>query len=179
MVSGSLCPLFSFLDLSDSVRFEVRGKLPRRGLWPMALPHREIFSEPARRASELARRASKQARGSSEEAAMLGDPQIKLGEPWGSWEGLKATWESPAASWEILKARWEAPGGGGGQTETKKKTVKISLYSDASGIILWYEEFIWGWNSILQILNVKPICDIYRCSLLSVPHPYTLRPYVN
>ena len=31
MVSGSLCPLFSFLDVSYSVSFVVRGQRPRRG----------------------------------------------------------------------------------------------------------------------------------------------------
>ena len=31
MVSGSLCPLISFLDVSFSVSFVVRGQRPRRG----------------------------------------------------------------------------------------------------------------------------------------------------
>ena len=31
MVSGSLCPLISFLDVSYSVSFIVRGQRPRRG----------------------------------------------------------------------------------------------------------------------------------------------------
>ncbi len=31
MVSGSLCPLISFLDISDSVSFVVRGQRPRWG----------------------------------------------------------------------------------------------------------------------------------------------------
>ena len=31
MVSGSLCPLISFLDVSHSVSFVVRGQQPRRG----------------------------------------------------------------------------------------------------------------------------------------------------
>ena len=44
MVSGSLCPLISFLNVSFSVSFVVRGQRPRRGRWPMASPHREIFS---------------------------------------------------------------------------------------------------------------------------------------
>ena len=44
MVSGSLCPLISILDVSFSVSFVVRGQRPRRGRWPMASPHRGIFS---------------------------------------------------------------------------------------------------------------------------------------
>ena len=32
MVSGSLCPLISFLDVSYSVSFAVRGQRPRRGV---------------------------------------------------------------------------------------------------------------------------------------------------
>ena len=31
MVSGSLCPLVSFLDVSYSVSFVVKGQQPRRG----------------------------------------------------------------------------------------------------------------------------------------------------
>ena len=31
MVSGSLCPVISFLDMSYSFSFGVRGQLPRRG----------------------------------------------------------------------------------------------------------------------------------------------------
>ena len=83
MVSGSLCPLISFSNVSFSVSFVVRGQRPRRGRWPMASPHRGIFSvflvflvfvpvgraskpagrvsEPAGRASEPARRAPKRA----------------------------------------------------------------------------------------------------------------------
>ena len=114
MVSGSLCPLISFLDVSFSVSFVVRGQRPRRGRWPMASPHREIFSiflvwwESKKGPQSQLRGPQNQLRGPQ---SQLRGPQTQLG----------------------------GPRGGDGRTETRKtrtrktRTEKISLCGDAIG----------------------------------------------
>ena len=86
MVSGSLCPLISFFDVSYLVSFVVRGQRPRRGRWPMVPPHRRASGglEPAGRALEPAGRASEPAGRTLEPAGRALEP---AGRPGASWEG--------------------------------------------------------------------------------------------
>ncbi len=60
MVSGSLCPLICFFDISYLVSFVVRGQRLRRGRRAMVPPHRRASGglEPAGRALEPAGRVS-------------------------------------------------------------------------------------------------------------------------
>ena len=82
MVSGSPCPLVSFLDVYFSVIFVVRGQRPSRGLtYGRASEPKGRASEQAGRALDPIGRASEQARRAPEEAAAQGEPRIKLGGP--------------------------------------------------------------------------------------------------
>ena len=68
----------------------------------------------------------------------MGGLPSKLGEPLRKLqcrEGPGSSWMSLGASWEGPKIRWEAPGGGGWTETTKKtKTEKISLWGDAQKV---------------------------------------------
>ena len=88
MVSGSLCPLISFLDMSYIDSFVVSGSGPigdEDHYLGGSLGLKRVFRDG--RASEAAGRASKQ-----------------LGGPQSSWEGLRASREGLGFNWKGLRA---------------------------------------------------------------------------
>ena len=124
MVSGSLCPLISFFDVSYLVSFVVRGQRPRRGRWPMVPPHRRAGGglEPAGRALEPAGRASEPAGRTPDPAGRSLEPAGRALEPAGR----------PRASWEG-QPRSRGGGGDGGKTQRERKNRALPVCGGTIG----------------------------------------------
>ena len=113
MVSGSPCPLISFINVSFSVIFVVRGQRPRRGQWPMVPPQGNFhFFLNQLRGSCSTGRAS--------ESWELGEPQSQRGGPQGQLVGPQSQPGGP-------QSQLGGPGG-----RRKKKREKQSVTS------VWY-----------------------------------------
>ena len=89
MVSSSLCPHISFLDISYSVSFVVKGQQPWGPITYSTTTGKFLFF--------------------SQPVAALGGPQIKLGEPWSQLGGSQSQLGGPWIQLGVPPSKLEKP----------------------------------------------------------------------